>query len=84
MGGWGHDRHGTREMPPRYVRQPRQDSRVPAEHLPHQLERLATMNDKCPECGGPITFTPGDKDGITVYFHCPNPTCKSGKANHCP
>lgn len=33
----------------------------------------------CPGCSGPITFSPCGKDGIVVYFHCPDPACIYGK-----
>ncbi len=36
-------------------------------------------SDRCPGCSGPITYSPADPDGITVYFHCPNVDCKWGK-----
>lgn len=36
-------------------------------------------DEKCPGCGGPITFGEADKDGITIPFYCPNPDCKAGK-----
>lgn len=40
---------------------------------------MAANDDTCPGCGGPITYSPGDKDGITVYFHCANTECDYGK-----
>ncbi len=35
--------------------------------------------NRCPGCGGDITFTPDDSDGVTVDFHCANPDCVYGK-----
>lgn len=37
------------------------------------------MTETCPGCGGPITFSADDSDGVTVNFHCPEPTCEYGK-----
>lgn len=35
--------------------------------------------DTCPGCGGPITYSADNSDGVTVNFHCPKPTCEYGK-----
>ncbi len=35
--------------------------------------------DICPGCGGPVTFSADDSDGVTVNFHCPNQPCEYGK-----
>ena len=36
-------------------------------------------DDRCPGCGGPITFSPDNSGGVTVNFHCANLTCEYGK-----